>query len=1035
MYTYSNEQSCVELYFTESGTQCLCTRSLLRDIVHHQNYEEEIYEEIGGHISPLSLGKGLSKGGWGNEYEQEPLVAFEGEYADDVELMKEMGLPLSFGSTARKSSKQKKSKSGHKTTRSCHRKDYYDTHSHESGCCDFALAWNEFWNNHGEKLILDTWIEKYRDYIDTNVFSNGAEQTPTDVSNNHCSVSECLDLKENHKNIIKNVDGLQAENIAIYENESSQAFLHKNGVKDNHDKVPDDFTDKKNANVPNGMFKFSAVGVANFFRSLHHPFQNEMDFDCRLCPQLNLTEQLKTDVHNVFNSNFSFQRVLPVLNSEARKISVSEPDLTAMARANVLSNSLTRWKSCDDYLFCKHLVEHLIVLAKHICNSHGAKIEDKTFIEELKRKFCGDLKGKEKSMFFSIQHSDADGVTYNSSVVMMLQFLDKSSDYCEVWKTLWDEHSKEQYASHYASFKKSFLSGDDNKSCCRCHENNEEYYSYDTFDEYGYYNEDGYYQYDDNEQDYYDDGEVYYYEDGNGEYGYYDDEVQDYCYNENDGEYHNENTMELCFGDSEKGESASSHDTPCTCTESTQELEVSCDNIQSCPLQNGQEGVLLNQHDENSGGRLQSDRIAPEQRNSNMNIGNDSDDDDDPPERIPAIIKRSHEEETDEVEEKPEDILKEIGLILQPSDKIRLKSKRARHRKSRSQNAKIQPSHIRFDDDGNPIKSSCSSVLTKVKHFLATVESSQLPKNVEQPLQMSNIAQNSQNDESGKEKAKEKISGGLDKQVMEPDDDSKFDDNLNETPLNNCTFETDVSGCALPHSNEQSDMEVTHTNGDTISGSALFPVNEIEKDPNLAKYWTQRYRIFSRFDEGIKLDAESWFSVTPEKIAKHIAERCQCDIIVDAFCGAGGNAIQFAFTCNHVIAIDIDPQKIELAKNNAKVYGVDDRIDFICGDFFDIAPSLKADVVFLSPPWGGPEYLSKAEFDLHDIKPDPIKTFAAARKITGNIAFFVPRNTVVNQLASLAGDGQKLEVEQNLLNKKVKTITAYYGDLVIDGNS
>ena len=42
---------------------------------------------------------------------------------------------------------------------------------------------------------------------------------------------------------------------------------------------------------------------------------------------------------------------------------------------------------------------------------------------------------------------------------------------------------------------------------------------------------------------------------------------------------------------------------------------------------------------------------------------------------------------------------------------------------------------------------------------------------------------------------------------------------------------------------------------------------------------------------------EGWFSATPEKIAVHLAERCQCDIIVDGFCGVGSNAIQFAFTC------------------------------------------------------------------------------------------------------------------------------------------
>jgi len=47
--------------------------------------------------------------------------------------------------------------------------------------------------------------------------------------------------------------------------------------------------------------------------------------------------------------------------------------------------------------------------------------------------------------------------------------------------------------------------------------------------------------------------------------------------------------------------------------------------------------------------------------------------------------------------------------------------------------------------------------------------------------------------------------------------------------------------------------------------------------------------------------AESWFSVTPEKLAMHTAERLRCDLIVDAFCGAGGNAIQFAFTCERGI--------------------------------------------------------------------------------------------------------------------------------------
>lgn len=42
---------------------------------------------------------------------------------------------------------------------------------------------------------------------------------------------------------------------------------------------------------------------------------------------------------------------------------------------------------------------------------------------------------------------------------------------------------------------------------------------------------------------------------------------------------------------------------------------------------------------------------------------------------------------------------------------------------------------------------------------------------------------------------------------------------------------------------------------------------------------------------------ESWYSVTPEIIGRFIADRCSCYLLVDPFCGAGGNVIQFAKTC------------------------------------------------------------------------------------------------------------------------------------------
>ncbi|XP_058878157.1 trimethylguanosine synthase isoform X2 [Acipenser ruthenus] len=210
---------------------------------------------------------------------------------------------------------------------------------------------------------------------------------------------------------------------------------------------------------------------------------------------------------------------------------------------------------------------------------------------------------------------------------------------------------------------------------------------------------------------------------------------------------------------------------------------------------------------------------------------------------------------------------------------------------------------------------------------------------------------------------------------------------------------------------------------------------EIAADPELAKYWAQRYRLFSRFDEGIKLDHEGWFSVTPEKIAKHIAVRVQesfhCDVIIDAFCGVGGNSIQFALAGKKVIAIDIDPVRIALAQNNAEVYGVAGQIEFIQGDFMLLASDLKADVVFLSPPWGGPDYLSAEVFNIKTmVSPDGFEIFRLSKMITENVIYFLPRNADFDQIASLAGPGGKVEVEQNFLNNKLKTVTAYFGSLI-----
>ncbi|XP_028783941.1 uncharacterized protein LOC114739992 [Neltuma alba] len=224
---------------------------------------------------------------------------------------------------------------------------------------------------------------------------------------------------------------------------------------------------------------------------------------------------------------------------------------------------------------------------------------------------------------------------------------------------------------------------------------------------------------------------------------------------------------------------------------------------------------------------------------------------------------------------------------------------------------------------------------------------------------------------------------------------------------------------------------------DETEGCQFQELHE-EYSAAIGKYWHQRYSLFSRFDHGIRMDEEGWFSVTPELIAQHHALRCASGIIVDCFTGVGGNAIQFAQCCRHVIAIDVDPRKIDYATHNAAIYGVGDQIDFIIGDFFLLAPKLKADTVFLSPPWGGPDYAKVMTYDMKTmLKPhDGYVLFQAAKEIASRVVMFLPRNIDVNQLAELslsACPPWSLEVEKVFLNGKLKAVTAYFSDTTVGG--
>jgi hypothetical protein len=70
--------------------------------------------------------------------------------------------------------------------------------------------------------------------------------------------------------------------------------------------------------------------------------------------------------------------------------------------------------------------------------------------------------------------------------------------------------------------------------------------------------------------------------------------------------------------------------------------------------------------------------------------------------------------------------------------------------------------------------------------------------------------------------------------------------------------------------------------------------NYFEEGQNVPeiKFWYQRYYYYKKFDEGIRMDLECWWSVTPEEIAIYTADLIKGKTVIDGFCGSGGNVIQ-----------------------------------------------------------------------------------------------------------------------------------------------
>ncbi len=114
-----------------------------------------------------------------------------------------------------------------------------------------------------------------------------------------------------------------------------------------------------------------------------------------------------------------------------------------------------------------------------------------------------------------------------------------------------------------------------------------------------------------------------------------------------------------------------------------------------------------------------------------------------------------------------------------------------------------------------------------------------------------------------------------------------------------------------------------------------------------------------------RVEGEGRYSLTPEVLALEMAAGTAGWHVLDACCGAGGNAIGFARAGARVTAIDVSAERLAEARHNASVYEVADRIQFIAGDAREISAQHTADLLFVDAPWG--RDFDKQHTDVHTL--------------------------------------------------------------------
>jgi 16S rRNA G966 N2-methylase RsmD len=159
---------------------------------------------------------------------------------------------------------------------------------------------------------------------------------------------------------------------------------------------------------------------------------------------------------------------------------------------------------------------------------------------------------------------------------------------------------------------------------------------------------------------------------------------------------------------------------------------------------------------------------------------------------------------------------------------------------------------------------------------------------------------------------------------------------------------------------------------------------------------------YKKEENNIKLkgDIEGMYSLSYKEdadlVSNIIKEKFGDVKILDGTSGIGGNSISFGLNFSNTILIEINKERFEYLKINTKLYNLtsilynDDMLNHLNDDY---------DLIFIDPPWGGPNYKLETSISL-SLSNITLKDLTKKLRILGKIIVYkLPFNYNLNDFS------------------------------------